>query len=337
MVGDPSFTIPAIHGLHLAELAKHWKVAPDELLDGLGVDPATLAQPDAQLAVPTMVAMVERARALTGEPALGIFAGIQMRVSAHGYLGFAAMTASTLRQALEIATRFAPTRTNALDLALVETDDRMALVIEERTDFGPARDAILLALTVGIWQIGNALTGRELTGSVDYVFPEPSYAGRFPQLLSMARFGQPRNQILLDTSALESPLTMSDPGSLRLATEQCERALAALCAADEVLDRVRRLALKKGRGARSIEEVAREMRLSSRTLKRRLAAQGMTYSDVLDEQRKGAALLLLRSGESIGEIAERLGYSDTANFGRAFRRWTGASPGSFRRQTRESG
>ena len=68
------------------------------------------------------------------------------------------------------------------------------------------------------------------------------------------------------------------------------------------------------------------------TLKRKLATFGVTYSDLLDEQRLEAALLQLRAdAASIDAIAERLGYSDTANFGRAFRRWTGISPAAYRR------
>ncbi len=329
---DTFFTLPAIHGLHLAELAKRWKVPTEELFEGLGLDARFLAAPEAQIAVPTMVKLVQRARALTGEQALGVYAGIRMRVSAHGYLGFAAMTASTLRGALEIATRFAPTRTNALVLSLHEGGDAASLVIEERADFGPARDSILLALTVGIWQIGNALTGRELAGAADFMFPRPAYIERFPQHLSMARFGQPRNQLVLDASMLDAPLTMSDPGSLRLAYEQCERALEAIGTSEGILDRVRQLVLKKDHGSRSLEEVAHELHLSPRTLKRRLAAHGVTYSDVLDGQRRDAAVMLLRSETlSIDQVAEQLGYSDTANFGRAFRRWTGTSPGAYRR------
>ena len=58
----------------------------------------------------------------------------------------------------------------------------------------------------------------------------------------------------------------------------------------------------------------------------------MTYSDVLEEQRREKALLLLRSPSlSLDEVAEQLGYSDTSNFRRAFRRWTGVSPATYRK------
>ena len=276
-----------------------------------------------------MVKLFERARALSGNPGIGIQLGLQMRASAHGYLGFAAMTASTLREALETATRFVPTRTNALGLSLHVTEPSASLVIEERADFGPARDTILFALTVGIWQIGDALTGKELTGAADYAFPKPSYADGITGFRQRLRFGQPVTQLVFDASNLDLPLTMADPVSRQIAYAELERSLGELGSDQEILTRVRRALGRKNGGFRSLKEVASGLHLSTRTLKRRLAAQGVTYSDVLEEQRRERALLLLRSPKlSLDEVAEQLGYSDTSNFRRAFRRWTGVSPGT---------
>jgi AraC-like DNA-binding protein len=84
-------------------------------------------------------------------------------------------------------------------------------------------------------------------------------------------------------------------------------------------------------GFRDLEEVAKRLGMSTRTLKRRLADQGTTFSHVLDELRRQRALLLLANRElSINEIAGRLGYTEAANFTRAFRRWTGRTPAAYR-------
>jgi AraC-like DNA-binding protein len=92
-------------------------------------------------------------------------------------------------------------------------------------------------------------------------------------------------------------------------------------------------------GFLSLDETARALGLSARTLKRRLDEEGTSFSAILDEQRRARALLLLRSPElSVDTIAERVGYSDIANFTRAFRRWTGTTPTAFRRtQPNKSG
>lgn len=332
-VHDEAFTLPAAHALHLTDLVVGAGIAQEELLGPLGLDRASLSVPGAQLAVPVAVRLFQRARALTGNGAIGILLGLQMRASAHGYLGFAAMTASTLHEALETATRFVRTRTNALGLSLHVGDRSASLVIEERADFGEARDAILFALAVGIWQIGDALTGRQLQGSADFAFPRPAYIELGTDFVPRLRFDQPLTQLVFDVSALSLPLTMSDPVSRQLAYSECERSLEELGVDQEILARVRKLVARANGGFHSLDEVANQLHLSSRTLKRRLATQGVTYSDLLEEQRREKALLLLRSsGLSLDEVAEQLGYSDTSNFRRAFRRWTGLSPAAYRRR-----
>ena len=327
-----SASVSAVHALHLAEMVKRWGVAPAELLASEALNEDALAEPDARLPVPTLVALIEKARALTGEPALGVHLGLQMRVSVHGYLGFAAMTAPTLGDALQLAVRFAPMRSDATALRLHVEPPAAALVIDELTDFGPARDAVLLALMIGLHQIGNAITGRELDGRADFAFPEPDYWGHVAASVQNARFGQPVNQLVFDASLLALPLTTADRASLRLAQEQCERGLGARAREGQLVARVRAVLAKKDGGTRSLEEAAKLLHMSPRTLKRKLASHGATYSSLAEDERRERALLLLRSSElSLEEVAERSGYSDVANFTRAFRRWTGQTPTSYRR------
>jgi AraC-like DNA-binding protein len=328
---DP--TVSAVHALHLAELVQRWGVSPGDLLEGVGLREEALTEPDARLPVPVLVRLIERARSLTGERALGVYLGLQTRVSAHGYLGFAAMTASTLREAIDLAVRFAPTRTTAFALRLHVEGAASGLLVEERADFGAARDAVLLSLMVGLAQVGNAITGRELPGRADFAFPEPDYWARVAGAVPTVRFGQPANQLVFDAALLDLSLTMSDRASLRLAQEQCERSLGALGDGGQLVARVRGLVTKKDGGARPLEDAAAQLHMSPRTLKRRLAEQGVTYSALAEGERRERALLLLRSPElSLDEVADRVGYSDVANFTRAFRRWTGKTPASYRRE-----
>ncbi|HEX8953322.1 MAG TPA: helix-turn-helix transcriptional regulator, partial [Polyangia bacterium] len=164
--------------------------------------------------------------------------------------------------------------------------------------------------------------------------PEPAYFARFRGLApGTMRFGRRQHRLVFDADTLELPFATADPAALVLTREQCERELDALGFAGPFRERVAALALRGGGGARSVEEVAAQLRVSSRTLKRRLAELGTSYSAILDRERKRRALALLRTTTlTMDEVAERLGYSDVANFGRAFRRWTGSSPAATRRR-----
>lgn len=326
-----AYTLPAAHAFEVAELLQSWGISKELLFQGLDIDVSTLEQPDARLPLSSFTRLLTRARSLSGEPALGFHMGMRTRIPSHGFLGFAAMTAGTLREAIELAVRYAPTRTNALKLELRVRQDEAALYVDELADLGAGRDCILLALCVGLWQIGESLTDQKLSGRAEFSFPRPDYAERFDKLAFRVRYGQPRTSLRFAESLLSAPLRMANPAALHLAREQCERALDALDARGLSL-RVRELLPRKTGGFHSLEEVAEKLGVSPRTLKRKLKGEGTVFTDVLDELASEQARALLRTPAlSIEQVAERMGYSDVSNFGRAFRRWTGTTPAAYRR------
>ena len=331
----PSF--PAIHALHIAELVARWGVESGALLRGSSLKVAELSQPGVRVPAPAFVALVERARALTGEPGLGVYFGLQMRASWHGYLGLAVMTAENVGQALELSQQFLPTQTRALAFELEVAEETASLVIREPYDLGPARDAILLALVVGIWKLSSALTGQTLGGRAEVAFAEPGYMARLRHVVPPhLSFGAPENRLSFDARLLQTPFTSADPAALQLTREQCERELEALGFEGPFRERVRALVMRPRGGVRTLEEVCAELQTSARTLKRRLAEAETSYSEILDGEREIQATALLKTTAlSMDAIAERLGYSDVANFTRAYRRWTQATPGAVRRRNRE--
>ena len=104
------------------------------------------------------------------------------------------------------------------------------------------------------------------------------------------------------------------------------------------VDVQRLLSARIAGGATRIETGARELALSPRTLQRRLTAEGVTYQALLDETRKEAAAGYVNdSALSLAEIAYLLGYSEPAPFHRAFKRWYGVTPDTFRHHSRAAG
>jgi AraC-like DNA-binding protein len=338
---DDDAELPGAYAYELVSLCARWGVSADVLLEGTGLTLDTLKDPATRLPVPVCSAVVERARQLTGEPALAFAMGLHMRLSWHGFLGFAAMTSGTVREAIEIAQRFIRTRTSAFELSTYVEGGAASLVLEERVSLGPLREFTVIMLLVGIGQIAKDVTGHGLTGVAECAFPRPAYAvdllARAEQLgAGTMRFDRPAHRLVFDASILDLPVVTSDPAAMELARAQCDRELATRAEAGTdggtFLGSVRRaIAVRSGDGFRSLDEVAKKLHLSTRTLKRRLAEQGSSFSQVLDEVRRQRALLLLEDRRlALEEIAGRLGYSDAANFTRAFRRWTGQTPAAFR-------
>jgi AraC-like DNA-binding protein len=322
----------ATYALQLIELTKRWRIPSADLLSPLGLDEAQLEDARAALSREAWFMLLDRARKLTGEPAIGFHLGLQMRISAFGYLGFTAMSAPTLGEALALATQFAPVITNAFELKLRTAGSTVALVVDERVDFGGVRDVVLTSVLVGLAKIGSSLTGRDLPVSIDLVISEPPYYRRFAHVVPPIRFEQPVNQLVVEASILEWKLATADRLTLRMAREQCERELDALCREDLLVDKVRRM-LPTDEGFRTVRQVATAVHMSTRTLKRRLAEQGVTFSSLVDAERRDKALLLMRNGHrSVNEVAHLLGYSTLPAFIRAFARWTDTTPTEYRRR-----
>jgi len=347
-------TVLAAYGRLLVQLVGYWGVRPAELLAHCGLTEADLSDPLARLPLETMLRLIERARALTGEPGLGWYTGLQSRISMFGFLGFGMLSAASLRDAIQLLVRYNPLLGTVLDLRLEEECEpgKAAIVIDENTDFGTARDFVLGGVLVAIWQVGFHLSGSAPSGSADLVIPEPDYFGRIahlagpgpitlprgmdhlPQLGPPTRFGQPSNRLVFDQAKLDMPLLLSDEASNKLAREQCERALGAF--AGNLVERVRR-AVSTNEGFRSLDEVAKAVQLSPRTLKRQLAEYGLTFTVLSVEARRDKALLLLRSSRlSVAQIGDRLGYSTPTSFIRAFHSWTRMSPSVYRRKARSA-
>jgi AraC-like DNA-binding protein len=327
------FDLPGAYLKDLVELAGRWQVRPEEILAGLPVTEAELAAPTTRVPLRVCEAIVARAQQLTHEPALAIHVGTQMRLSSHGFLGFAAMTAGTVREALELACRFSSTRTSAIALQLYAEGDSACVVIEERTPLGSLREFLVIALAIGIWRLGESLTGKMLDGVAECAFAEPPYLGGVPYA-GRLRFERPAHRIVFASKELALPLVTADPVAMQLAREQCERELAA--ALDEGLPgRVRAALVARGDTSPSVVEIAKELRMSPRTLKRKLAEHDSTFTRLRDELRRQRALLLLDNRTlSIGEIAAKLGYTELPNFTRAFRKWTGQTPLAYRERAR---
>jgi AraC-like DNA-binding protein len=327
-------TVPGSYALDLLRLVARWQISPEEILAGTSVRASDLEEPSARVPLATMNALVVRAKRLTGEPGLGFYLGVQKRISFYGHLGFAMMSAATVRECLELAVQFTPILTSAIVLRLHVEGDVAFLAMEPQVDMGEAEDISNLSLVVGISHLGVALTGRPMAGTAEFEMPEPAYYGRFEHLLPGARFDQPAMRVVFDAKMLDVPLATADRAAMRLAKADCERAFAALDFDANIGSRVRR-ALWGADRMRGLEEVAAELGVSPRTLSRRLAEQGLAFSDLTELERRERALALLTGmGLSLEEVAERLGYSTVPNFVRAFRRWTGTTPGAYRRGRR---
>jgi AraC-like DNA-binding protein len=124
---------------------------------------------------------------------------------------------------------------------------------------------------------------------------------------------------------------MSNPESSALCQQQCQQLVARLSRRSHFVDEVRKRILAQPGHFPNLEQVADDLALSPRTLRRRIEDEGSRFQEILDEVRLGLAKdYLANSTLSIEQVAELLGFSHTGNFSHAFKRWSGVPPLEFR-------
>ncbi len=335
-------TIPIAYLQLLVEILAERGFSSAQLFDGLPVPSTLLSAP--RMSALQWTRLVLRARELTQDPGLGYEYGLRMRPTAHGLLGYAAMSAGTLREAIDLVVRYAGARQAHFTLSFEERPEYCQLVLRERFPIPILRTFFYENILLGLARGSAFLLGRELEDFADcevcFDTPEPPYYRQWRQRLAQLRFNQGVNAVRFPPHYLALRPALADPHASRQARALCERELALAAQDDDdlparVLAELRRT--EDEVGYPSLEEVAARLFLSTRTLKRRLQARGTSFLRLLNETRKNDACeLLTRTDLSVQEIATRLGYENPANFSRAFAQATGKPPSAYRAHAHRS-
>jgi AraC-like DNA-binding protein len=291
-----------------------------------------------ELAMPlrTFHALTEEAALKLQDPSLGLHLAQKMPRGSYGALEFTLRSAPNIREALERLRRY-----SALINGLIRFELEVRSGRAEFTQSVPGVPAVngrvgnefSMALAVRVlrelagaeWVPLEAWFGHEKPEGADGV---PAFFGT--QAITWSR-GQ--NGFALDLEFFEARVVSADPALLPLVEDQARRlALSRQAASDfpgEVREQTRKLLQSSGLG---VAEVAKTMGHSQRTLQRRLAEHGTTFFAVLDSLREGLAREYVPNPKlGLGEIAYLLGYSDLSAFVRSFKRWTGKTPGEYRK------
>lgn len=303
------------------------------LLAAVALDPALLDDEAATVPEPTFLALLRLVRARTGDPALGLRLAQALDLRRQGFFGYALLSSGTVRERVAVHLRYQ--RLRGL-VSLESTIEGDVLTFSCNTDNLPT-DLLPIVLDFGI--AGACLHHRqrivrEDTGLALWLsYREAPHHRALRALVGgPVVFDAPCNRLQMRASDLDQPLN-GDAHLAKLAHDQLEAQLAALSTSvpGNLLHQVRERVLARLTRDPSLDAVAGDLRVSARTLRRHLAAQGVSYQTLLEQVRQDRATRYLReSGEPIEWIAGQLGYGDPSNFRRAFKRWTGLSPRAFR-------
>jgi AraC-like DNA-binding protein len=176
--------------------------------------------------------------------------------------------------------------------------------------------------------VGRTMPVRE----VRFPYPRPAHADRYGEFAAdTVVFDHDVVEVLFDPMAMDVPIPGADPSMGIIAERYCASEAASVGRAEGLLAEVRKILLRGLTPRPNIEDVAHELRTSSRTLRRALHNMGTSFRALLDEAAKARAEeMLRRNSDKLEHVASELGFSDVRTFRRAFKRWTGRSPAAFR-------
>jgi len=189
-----------------------------------------------------------------------------------------------------------------------------------------------------ILRMSRFFTGRELVPTyVGFLHHREGPVAEMERYFGCAlNFGAEKDRVAFDPQESELPNVTADPFLNRFLVEYYEEAIVFRQPRQSSLrTRVENvITARLPHGTSIISNVASDLGMSARTLSRRLAEEGLTFSTILDELRSDLAKQYLRNTDlSISQIAWLLGYTEVSSFAHAFQRWTGGSPTKARRQS----
>jgi len=322
-----------VYLIPLLAVADQAGIDSDALFHGLGLSADDLTVPGFRVSFNEANTVVRRSLRLMNTPDLGLVLGMNTRITERGAMALGLMAAATLGEAIALALQF-PGSAGYLMAVHEERDKTLHMVIAEpmcgNEDIAPFLVDIMFA--------GSVRMRRQVSEShyaptiVQLARPRPADTAAYESYFACpVHFGCSRNSLASDLAWLDYPLPMANVMAYRLSRQLLEREFERAThpsALGMAVERAIRRALPM---AAAPGDIAKALNLSERSLRRKLAQEGLSFRALLDDARRSRALeLMAAAGLSLNDLALQTGFSDVRAYSRAFKRWAGKSPSTLR-------
>lgn len=309
----------------------------DALLRDTALDPDWPWKRNATLSFRQYHVLILRAYQLTGDPSLALNISRQFSLGEFGMMGYAIMSCATLAEALNIAFRFWDLAGQLLKLQVEKSDRYWTINMFSASPLIRGQSfvyAIEECLTSNFAGKSFLVNRRVFPEWIEVSHSAPDYADLYQERFQCeVRFDSGRNRYRMSTDLVGMPVITSQPEMAELCKKQCEEILSQMTRRDRFVDQIRRLIFSASNRPPNIEQISAQLKISSRTLHRRLKERHTTFQAILDEVREETAKRYLAGTNlSIDEISDLMGYAETSSFRRSFKRWSGLNASKWRLQ-----
>ena len=306
-----------------------------DLVEGLGLDPDGPVDPTRMVESEDYYRFFADLEARDPDGLhLPLRIGASMRIDEYGAFGLAWKSAPDLRASFNRAERYARVLSSVEVYTVEPLDGGAYYTLEKAGDGSRGMQLSNEASIAAVCEISDQVSTDTFTPEAVFFKHAPrgpveAYEAHFG---CRVRFQAERDALLVSKAMLTTPNWLGDEMIVSFVDQHLEHALAWL-AHDAALELQVKNAVARSlsEGIPTLSDIASELAMSARTLQRRLSGQGCTFQGVVDAARRELAQQLLRDTDySLAEIAFLTGFSEQSGFTRAFKRWSGCTPRSYR-------
>ncbi|HEX5374257.1 MAG TPA: AraC family transcriptional regulator ligand-binding domain-containing protein [Aquabacterium sp.] len=311
----------------------------EPLLAGTTQTEATLRDPNRDMPFSQELIVVRNYLRLTRESVPGLRASAFYHYNSFGTLGAALVSHPDMLEACRFLARYVELTFTPFRVLMEEAGEQVNARYIDCIDLGDCREFYLmrdLAFIRNLSKEAGADDWATLVDAMEIAMPAPADLGTVEAFFGWPlHFDAADTRIIARKAALLRPLRLANPITLRIMQEQCDTQL--LKRQHNPWSRQVENLLLSSHPMPDLRTVAERLHCAERTLRRRLQAESCTFQDLVSQIQQQRAIHHLRHTHlPIEVIAERLGYSETAAFAHAFKRWTGQTPSTFRQHSRQA-
>ena len=303
------------------------------ILNRAGIDAELLTQPRARVSPDQYTRLAQTLWLVSQDEHLG-FGRSPRRLGTFAMMCRLIIHAGTLGKALERGSQFYRLFGDEWSMGMARDTHDARLSVHIPMDRDPEH-----FITEGMLMVWHGLASwlierRIPLERVQFAYPEPSHISEYDALFfsPIMRFDQQRTEITFAADYLDLPIRQTEASLDEFLKTAPAQLLVKFKNSSSLTSRIREvLKTHIGEEMPTLNDVASRLYLSPQTLRRRLATEGKSYQTVKDNLRRDAAIhLLLRPELTLEEVAQQVGFSETSTFHRAFKKWTGVTPGLYR-------
>lgn len=315
-------------------LETEYHIPPEKLLEGVNLSPEALDQPDLLIPFSDCAIIFGNGAALCPDKDLSLRFATHVKPASHGLLGAAILTAATLQDAVQLFYDYVGLIAPFVLLHLEDRRHSRTLVLELISDVPVDEVFTYDILQVAQFNILKLILGERTRELVfHFAYPAPAHSAAYARNFDChLQFNASFNGVSIPTEFMVTPIPTADADTHRLLVGQIREQMDAVHAQSSFVDAVRYHLKRQVGPLPRMNLVADVFNMSARTFRNRLRRYNTTYQTLLDKERHEQAVHYLRhTDKSVKEIAYALGFQESSNFSRVFKKWTGLTPLDYRR------